>query len=95
MATLWMTVFGGVSQTAMGDVIQKDSATIGVTSVQLAAITGDGRRLRTVRVFADAKCYVKWGADPTADSTDVPVGSENPEYFSVEAGQRIAVITRA
>jgi hypothetical protein len=96
MATLYITVFEGSGNTAQGNPIQYLSAAIGAGSAQSGAITADGRKRKTVRLYADADCWVTWGADPTAgDSTDsIAVGADNPEYWDVESGLLFAAKTR-
>ncbi len=50
-----------------------------------------------MRLVADAECWVHWGNDVTAlnDGTAGRMfGADNPEYFSIEAGQVVAVIER-
>lgn len=97
MTTLFITAYEAAEQTALGNPIQEITVAIGGTSAQSAAITGSGRKKRTVRLFADTNCFVTWGYDPTAlaDGTGGrPLGAENPEYVSIEAGHKIAVIQR-
>ena len=97
MATLFITVFSVAGSTALGDPIQEEAVTIGAGSLKSNVITGTGRKRRTVRLFADADCFVTWDSDPTvlADgSNGRPMGSENPEYWDIEAGHEIAVIER-
>lgn len=95
MATLSLHVWSDAKEVALGEVLQSMTVNIGGASAQSAAVTGTARRHRRVRFFADADCYVTWGDNPTADSTGLPLGAENPEYFDIEAGQKIAVIERA
>jgi len=97
MATLFYAVYEAAEQTALDVPLQEGKVTIGGTSLQSAVFTSDGRKRRTVRLFADTDCFVTWGEDPTAvaDGTGGrPFGAENPEYISVEAGHRLAVIQR-
>lgn len=97
MATLQFTVFESAAETALGDPIQEDTIEISGTSTQGAAISGSGRRRRRVRIVCDADAWVTWGADPTAindGSAGRMMGQENPEYFDIEAGHKIAVIER-
>jgi len=97
MATLYISVWTNAAAVALGDPLQETSVNIDVTSTQSAAIVGSGRKRRRVRLFADADCFAAWGEDPTAltDGTDgLPLGASNPEYFDIEAGHKIAVISR-
>jgi hypothetical protein len=99
MATLQYTVWPDAKQVALGDVINENVITIGGASAQgglidSAASTGAHRY---VRVAADADCWVTWGSDPTAvaDTGGRMVFSGQPEYWYMEAGFKIACITRA
>ena len=95
MATLWIHVFEAAAEVALGDPIQELSVTIGVSSTSAgSAITGSNRLRRRVRLFADLNCHVTWAASPTADTGDIPLGVDNPEYFDIEAGHTVAVIQR-
>ena len=97
MATLFLTVFEGASETARGEPIQEMIVTIGAGSLKSAAITGTDRRRRVVRAIADVACFVTWGADPTAlgDGTGGrAVAAEVAEYWDIEAGHLVAVIER-
>ena len=97
MATLFIVVFQGAGSVAHGDPIQEEVVSIGAGSLTSNVITGSDRKRRIVRMYADADCFVTWGETPTAltDGTDGrPLGSDNAEYFDVEAGHKIAVIQR-
>lgn len=95
MSTLFITVWDVAAEVAQGDPIQEMTITISGTSAQSTAITADSRRRKRVRLFTDTDCFVTWGSDPTAASgSSRPMGAENPEYFDIEAGHKIAVITR-
>ena len=95
MATLFFTVFSGAAEVASGDPIQEDSIAIGGSSAAGAGINGTGKKRRRVRLFADADCFATWGVNPVASSTDGrPLAAGVAEYFEIEAGHQIAVITR-
>ncbi len=96
MATLGIQVFADAKEVLFDAPIQVTSVAIGAGSLKAAAITGSNKQMRHCRLFADADCFVLWGADPTAgDFTDsVPLGAENPEVIGVQAGHLIAVIQR-
>lgn len=97
MATLGIQVFADAKEVLFDVPIQIMSVSIGGASLQSAAVSGSKSEIRHCRLFADADCYVLWGADPTAGdfSDSMPMGAENPEVIGVKAGQKIAVITRA
>lgn len=96
MSTLQLTVFSSASQTAQGNVIQEEIVTYTATSVQSNVI--DGLTLyRIVRLYSDADCFVTWGSNPTALTNGTEgryIGANNPEYFSIPSGEKIAVIQR-
>ena len=97
MATLFFTVFSGAVEVAAGDPIQEGKVDIAAGSTQSVALTGTGRKRHRVRVFADTNCFATWGLNPTAldDGTDGrPLEAGSAEYFDIEAGHKIATITR-
>ena len=98
MATLYFAVFESAAEVALGEPIQEGTVAIGATSAQSSAISGSGSKRKRVRVFCDSNAFVAWGADPTAENDGTggrPMGSENPEYFDIQSGHKIAVIERA
>ena len=99
MATLYITVFQDSGSTAHGDPLQELVIAVGGASVQSVALNAaDGKPRRTVRCFTDTDCFVTWGSDPTATNdglAGIAVGTENPEYFLIKAGDKLATISRA
>lgn len=65
---------------------------IGGTSVQSAAFHP---KTRVVRVHTDAVCSIAFGADPEATNNSMRLTANQTEYFSVTAGQKVAVITNS
>jgi len=96
MATLFVAVWEHAGEVALGNVIQEFQVNIAATSTpSTESIIGDKKRTRRIRLFADADCFVTWGAAPVAvSSASRPMGAENPEYFEIQAEQKIAVIER-
>lgn len=95
---LYYTVWNTAAEVANGPVLNEGSITITGTSTQSSAAmdTSGGNRGRRVRVFATEKCFVTWGANPTASASDGrPIGEENHEYFDIPADELLAVISRA
>ena len=94
MANVYITVWDHAETVALGDPLQHAVAIIGSTNSD--AITGTGRLRRRCRLFAEAACWVKWGASPTATGEDdaIPMGANNPEYYDIEAGYVVTAITR-
>lgn len=96
MADLQITVFKDAGVVALGDPVSEQKVAIGGTSTPSTVLPGTKVFLR-VRLFAEADCYVTWAAVPVAlqDGTEGRMlGAGNPEYFSIEAGDKIAVIER-
>ena len=96
MADLQISVFPDSAQAAIGELVQEEKITISGTSAQTSVLSGT-RKNRTVRVYADADCYITWGINPTAliDGTEGRmVGANNPEYFLIPAGYKLAAILR-
>ena len=91
---VYMTVWESASEVALGDPIQFTSAAI--DGANSAAISGSGRKRRRVRLYADAACWIAYGANPTATgATDsMALGADNPEYVDIEAGHVLTAITR-
>ena len=97
MATLFITVYEGAASVALGDPIQEEAVVIGAGSLQSNVITGIAPRRKRVRLYADVDCFATWGDNPTATTDGTsgrPLGADNPEYFDIESGYRIAVIER-
>ena len=98
MAILYITVFDGADIKVIGRPVQQIAVTYTGTSAASAAIAGPAGKIRNVRLFSDADCSVEWNADPTAVSdgtAGVALGADNPEVFGIQAGDKIAAITRA
>ena len=96
MATLFVTAWETAVEVALGDPLQEFQVNIAASSTpSTETIIGDNKKSRRIRLFADANCFVTWGTTPVAVSTaSRPMGSENPEYFDIQAGYKIAVIER-
>jgi hypothetical protein len=97
MASLFITVWDDAAEVALGVPLQQMVVAIGATSVQSAVVAGIGNAHKRMRLLADVDCFVIPGDNPTAlgDGTmGIPLGAENPEYHSIDVGQRVAVIER-
>lgn len=64
-----------------------DSSVTYTTSTQSVAFAV---KTKFVRVIADAKAHLKFGRNPTAVAGDPYIAADNPEYFGVEAGHKVA-----
>lgn len=98
MADMYYTVFADANSVARGDVLAEGKVTMSGTSASSSAITGDTGESRIVRIFCDGNAYVNWGDAPNTATNDGTggriIGSENPKYFEIKAGQVISVIER-
>lgn len=101
MATLFVTVWEDAKEVALGLPSQQFTVTIGsgsVKSTKINQIDASDNRHKRIRLMADGKCFVNRGdTNVIADQTGAngwPMGSENPEYHSIQAGQFLAVIER-
>jgi len=97
MATLFIAVWRDAEEVALGDPIQEMVVTVAGASDVSDVIVGKNRERNRIRLLTDTNCFVTWGEDPTATNDGLngrPMGSENPEYFDIEAGYKIAVIQR-
>lgn len=59
------------------------------TSAQSEALSGT---TRLVRLCASGACYIKFGANPTATSSDMYLPANSPEYFVADGGEKIAAL---
>jgi hypothetical protein len=97
MATLQLTVFEVAASTALGDPLQEEVVTVGAGSLTSNVIVGSGNVRRTVRLYTDTDCFVTWGESPTAKTDGTAgrmLGADNPEYYNIQSGHKIAVIER-
>lgn len=71
--------------------LAKQTVAIGGSSAQSAAFTSS---TTLIRIESDATCSVEIGTpNPTATATSMRVAAGVPEYFVVNPGDKIAVIT--
>jgi hypothetical protein len=97
MATLYITEF---TESALGQVpghlpmgaLPGTSQTVAIsgTSAQSSAF---GSQTRAIRVHTDAICSILVGANPTATTSNARMAADQTEYFSVQPGEKIAVIS--
>ncbi len=99
MASLQYTVWASAAEVANGPILNENVVAITGSSTQGGVIdSGGGLRSRRVRLFADAACFVIWGAATQTALSDFTqgraLGSENPEYVEIQANHVLAVIQR-
>ena len=88
-----MVIWEHAGEVALGDPIQYTAAVI--DGVNSAVISGNDKKRRRVRLYSEADCWVKVGANPTATggSDSIPLSLGNPEYIDIEAGHVLSAIT--
>lgn len=99
MATLYVSEFGaiapggsgGPAQVVCGPALASQTVAIGGSSTASASAFGNGTRL--IRVHTDAVCSIAIGTSPTAAATAMRMAADTTEYFGVNPGEKIAVIT--
>src|SRR3954466_13090361 len=97
-SNLYINVWPDASQTALGDIEQLLTISTLSASNQISGGVSLNGTLSTkrVRLFAEVACFVTWGSG-SPDATGairVPLGAENPEYFTVPVGTKFAAVTR-
>jgi hypothetical protein len=97
MASLYLTEYGDAMRghigVAQGPAIKAQKLTIG-SEVKSTAFT---ENTRIIRVHVDAICSVLIGpvigTAPLAAVTDARMAADTTEYFGVNAGEKLSVIT--
>ena len=95
MATLYVSEFGdiaiGRAQAMTLPPLASQTVAIGGTSA--ATTNAFGQNTRMIRVHTDAVCSIAVGPSPTAVATAMRMAADTTEYFGVNPGDKIAVIT--
>ena len=98
MSNLYIAAFKDAKEVALGLPELEEAVSYTTSSIQSTVLPVQNPPITyRVRIFSDADCFVTWGDDPTAlvDGTEGrPIGANNPEYFAIQNGQRLAVINR-
>ena len=99
MAVLYVTEYphaasdqGKALPVGFGAPIANQTVAIGGGSLQSAAFNAN---TVLIRVHCDAVCSVLIGANPTALTTSARMAANQTEYFGVQPGTKIAVISNA
>ena len=100
MSTLYVTEFNqmpittnGIPDAAMTPPIAEQTVAIGGTSAPSAAFNP---QTTFVRIASDAVCSIAWapiGGSPTATTANMRLPANAPEYFGVQPGGKLAVIS--
>ncbi len=98
MATLYITEFSKPAMTVNGLIPAASLPT--VVAEQTVAISGSSTASAAfsattsfVRVHTDAICSIEYGSNPTATTAKARMPADSVEYFGVNAGDKIAVIS--
>lgn len=86
----WARLPGGKGFLVKGPPIAKQSIAIAGASTPAAAFNV---KTRVVRLQCDAICRVRVNEAGSADATDMRFAAEQTEYFGVDPGGALAVIT--
>jgi hypothetical protein len=97
MATVYVTEFTSVislggkgGSAAFQPPCAEQTVAIGGGSTQSNAF---GTNTNLVRIHADAICSIEIGSNPTATTVTARFAANQTEYFGVQSGHKIAVIT--
>lgn len=86
---------GGLIPVAEMPPLRTQTVAIGVGSTQcaLAFTNTSSQKCEMVAVHVDAICSIEFGSNPTATATSRRMAANTTEYFRVNPGDKIAVIT--
>lgn len=97
MATLYIAEFPGMAhpgraQVAAGPPIAEQTVAIAGASAQSSAFND---ATRVIRIHTDATCSFLIGGNPTATAVKSRLAADQTEYFAVQPGHKIAVISNS
>jgi hypothetical protein len=97
MATLYITEYeripiGAGGSIAMGAEPAQASQTIAIGGASVQS-NPFGPTTIYIRAHTDAICSMAFGANPTATSVVTRMAANQTEYFSVQSGHKVAVIS--
>lgn len=96
MSTVSVTQFSAIGSVSNGSLMCPQVPFIATedinTSTTSAQSTAFDSQTRFVRILSDANVRVRFGVNPTATATDMPIRADSPEYFAVTSGLRLAAI---
>lgn len=98
MATLYIAEFtesafgqiSGHAPVAALPAVAEQTVAISGTSAQSSAF---GNQTEIIRVHTDTTCSILIGTNPTATAAKLRMVADQTEYFAVQPGDKIAVIT--
>lgn len=93
MATLYLTEYGSVgserTQIAQTPCVAMQTVAIGVEAK--SAVFKPSTRF--IRVHVDAICSIVISSSPTATTSDTRMSADSTEYFGVNPGDKLSVIS--
>jgi hypothetical protein len=94
MAVLYISEYSGYLQGGVQVPVEPAIATqtvaIGGSSTQSAAFNAN---TRLVRLETDAICSISFGQSPTVTTSNARMAANSEDYFEVQPGHKVAVIT--
>lgn len=98
MATLYISEFAAKGRDGNNNLVE--AAMLPEVVTQTVAVSGSSAASAAfnaltgiVRLVSDATCSIVVGPNPTATTTSLRLFANQPEYFSVKPGNKIAVIS--
>lgn len=96
MSKLSVTQFDSIAQVSSGSLLCPQTPFISTEDVDTSATSAQSSAFaancRFIRVVSDANLRIVVGANPTATATSMPLRADQPEYFAVASGMKIAAI---
>lgn len=97
MAKLYLTEYGdavaGGRISIAGEPALKNQAPLAIGSETKSAVFGDSTKL--IRVHVDAICSIAIGKTPTATTNSMRLAADTTEYFGVQPGDKLSVISNS
>lgn len=69
--------------------------TVSVSGTSAAVTNAFGSGTTVIRLVSTTDCYLKFGASPTATSSDILLPANVVEYFGASPGVKIAALQRS
>ena len=98
MSTLYITEFQGIAPDNLGTVPQAakqpgtDQTPITISGVAAASQAFAGAT-RLVRIHSDVVCSIAFGKAPTATTANARLAANQTEYFVVNPGDKVSVVS--
>lgn len=96
MSTVSVTQFSAVGSVSNGSLMCPQTPFISTEDINASTVSAQSAafdsQTRFVRILSDANVRVRFGSNPTATATDMPIRANSPEFVAVVSGDKIAVI---